>query len=123
MLFALNLHRAEESRWLHDALTFGEITRWSLGRRHDQRPLLRLEHPTHVRTEQVVAHNMLWFHWGNAEADVPHQNVTLPFGSDRDEVFRAICDRLRDVSAPRGEDFLVGPPGNREQGTRGSVIV
>src|SRR2546428_11755425 len=50
-----------EGQWTHDALTFDEITRWSIGRRHDHRPVLRLEHPPHVRVEWVPAHHVLWF--------------------------------------------------------------
>jgi hypothetical protein len=58
-----------------DAISFEEITRWSLGRLHDERPLLRIEHPTHVRMERVAAHSVLWFSWGDAEAEVPHQDL------------------------------------------------
>jgi hypothetical protein len=108
------------SGWRSDAVGFQEVTRWSLGHRHDERPLLRLEHPTHVRTERVAAHKVLWFHWGNAEAEVPYDEVTLAFASKRDAAFRATFDRLRDMNIPRGEDFLVSLPGTREERTRGS---
>jgi len=123
VLFAWELHRADEGRsWFCDAIAFEEVARWSLGHRHDQRPLLRVEHPTHLRTERVPAHNLLWFHWGNAEAEVPHDDVTLAFGSGRDEAFRAIFTRLQHMNIPRGEDFLVAPPGTREERTRGSLL-
>lgn len=122
VLVAWSLSQTPEgSRWFCDALSFEEITRWSVGRRHDERPLLLLEHPTHVRTEWVPAHNVLWFRWGNAEADLPHNDITLAFRSGRDEVFRAICDRLRNMNLPRGEDFLIALPGTREERTRGSA--
>jgi hypothetical protein len=121
LVFAWDLHRAPEgSTWFFDAVGFEEITRWSLGRRHDERPLLRLEHPTHLRTERVAAHNILWFHWGNAEAEVPHDDVTLAFGSERDEAFQATFARLQQMNSPRGEDFLVALPGTREERTRTS---
>ncbi len=61
-----------EGEWAHDALTFDEIARWTLGRRHDHRPLLKLEHPPHVRIEWVPAHGFLWFVWGNASGGVSH---------------------------------------------------
>jgi len=121
LLFAWELHRALEGpSWFCDAIAFEEVARWSLGRRHDERPLLHLDHPTHVRTERVPAHNLLWFHWGNAEAEVVHDDVTLAFGSGRDEAFRAIFTRLQHMNIPRGKDFLVALPGTREERTRGS---
>ena len=59
LLFAWELHRALEGpSWFCDAIAFEEVARWSLGRRHDERPLLHLDHPTHVRTERVPAHNL-----------------------------------------------------------------
>ena len=108
------------SGWHSDAVAFDEIIRWSLGRRHDQRPLLRLQHPTHARSERVAAHRVLWFSWGNAEAEVPHDDITLAFGSDRDQAFQATLDRLKQMNLPRGEDFIVALAGTREERTRGS---
>src|SRR5436190_13477773 len=58
--------------WVCDALAFDEITGYALGRRHDQRPLIRLEHRSIERTEHIPAHRFLWFQWGNAEAPIPH---------------------------------------------------
>jgi hypothetical protein len=106
--------------WRSDAVGFQEVTRWSVGRRHDERPLLRLEHPPHFRPEQVAAHHFLWFAWGDTEADVPHDDVTLAFGSARDEAFQAVIARLEKTDAPRDEDFVVSLPGTREERTRGS---
>jgi hypothetical protein len=106
--------------WRSDAVGFQEVTRWSVGRRHDERPLLRLEHPPHLRPERVAAHHFLWFAWGDTEAEVPHDDVTLAFGSARDEAFRATFDRLQHMNIPRGEDFLISLPGTREERTRGS---
>jgi hypothetical protein len=108
------------SGWHSDAVAFEEVTRWSLGHRHDGRPLLRLEHPTHFRTELVAAHHFLWFAWGNAEAQVPHDEITLAFGTERDEAFRATFNRLQHMNAPRGGDFVVTVPGTREERTRSS---
>lgn len=119
VLFAWEGHR-EGFHWHSDAIAFEEITRWSLGRRHDERPLLRLEHPTHARTERVAAHHFLWFHWGNAEANVPYDHVTLAFASKRDEALLATLDRLQHMNVPRDEDFLIALPGTREERTRGS---
>lgn len=124
VLVAWSLSRTrEESGWFCDAIGFEEITRWSVGRRHDERPMLRLEHPTHLRTERVPAHNVLCFHWGNAEADRPHNDITLSFRSDRDEVFKAIYERLRDMNLARGEDFRIRPPGSRGERKRGAIFL
>jgi hypothetical protein len=120
VLFAWEADLVGGPRWHTDAVAFREVACWSLGRRHDERPLLRLEHPTHVRTEGVAAHNVLWFHWGNAEGAVPHDNVTLAFGSMRDSAFRAIFDRLRQMNIPRSDDFVVSLSGTREERTHGS---
>jgi hypothetical protein len=105
--------------WRSDAVGFQEVTRWSVGRRHDDRPLLRLEHPPHLRPETVAAHHFLWFAWGDSEAEVPHDDVTLAFGSARDEAFQAVIARLEKTDVLRGEDFLVSLPGTREERRRG----
>jgi hypothetical protein len=121
VLFAWDLYRVPDGpSWFGDAIPFEEVARWSLGRRHDERPLLHLEHPTHVRTERVPAHTLLWFHWGNAEAEVLHDDVTLAFAGKRDEAFRATLNRLQYMNIPRGGDFLVALPGTREERTRSS---
>src|SRR5437588_7072656 len=71
ILFAWRLNwPPHQDEWTHDAIAFGEITQWSEGRRHDERPLLRLEHPAHRRLEWVPAHRFLWFRWGNATGEV-----------------------------------------------------
>jgi hypothetical protein len=79
--------------------------------------------PTHLRTEQVAAHHFLWFAWGNAEAQVPHDDITLAFGTERDEAFRATFNRLQHMNTPRRADFVVMLPGTREERTSGSVAL
>jgi hypothetical protein len=106
--------------WTHDALTFQEITRWTVGRRHDHRPVLQLEHPTHVRVEHTIAHRFLWFGWGNAEREVPHGATTFYFSSRRDPVFRAMKGRLELSKAAQGDPFVETLPGTREERVRGS---
>lgn len=107
--------------WTHDALAFEEISRWSKGRRHDHRPLLRVEHPAHRRLEWAPAHRFLWFCWGNATAEISHQETTFSFASRRDPVFRAMSERLELAGAPQGEPFVEVLPGTR--GERVSVGV
>jgi hypothetical protein len=47
--------------WVCSPLAFGEITLWTIGRQHDLRPLLRLEHLPHARIQHVPEHRFLWF--------------------------------------------------------------
>jgi len=115
LLFAWDL---PASGWHSDAISFEEITGWSLGRRHDGRPMLRLEHPTHIRTEHVPAHHVLRFSWGNAEGGVRHDDITLTFAGKRDRAFLAAMDHLQRIDVARGEDFVVAPAGTREERTR-----
>ncbi len=110
-----------DALWTHDALTFEEIERWSIGRMHDHRPLLRVEHPPHGRIAGVPAHPVLGFRPEDIERETPHRDTTFSFRSDRDPVFRAICQRLGKLDLPQGDPFVVVPPGTREQRMRGSV--
>lgn len=106
VLFAWNVvSPSGEDRWFHDALALTEITRWSMGRLHDERPLLRLEHPTRRRREWAPAHRVLRFRWRNGEADVPYGHVTLVFNREGEDVLAVLRDRLLDMRVPRGEDF------------------
>jgi hypothetical protein len=106
--------------WTHNALAFEEIIRWRKGRRHDQRPMLRVEHPAHRRLEWAPAHRFLWFRWGNATAEIWHQETTFSFASRRDPVFRAMSERLELVGPPFGEPFVEVLPGTREERLGGS---
>lgn len=101
--------------WTHDALSFDEITRWSEGRRHDERPLLRLEHPSHRRLEWAPAHRFLWFRWGNATVEIPQQETTFSFASRRDQVLGSMKGRLEIAGAAQGEPFVEVLPGTREE--------
>jgi hypothetical protein len=107
--------------WHADGVEFDEISRWTLGRRHDERPLVRLEHPTRFRTEHVSAHRFLWFAWGNAEAEVRHIDVTLAFGSRRVPSYRALVERLQRLQIARGDDTVAELPGTRAERTKDSV--
>ena len=124
ILFGWQLHWPPHiGEWTHDGLAFEEITRWSEGRRHDERPLLRLQHPAHRRLEWVPAHRFLWFRWGNATAEISHEETTFSFASHRDPVFLAMRGRLELVSATKGEPFVESLPGTREERLDRSMAV
>lgn len=106
--------------WVCSPLAFAEIARWTSGRQHDHRPLLRLEHPPRVRIEHVPEHRFLWFEWGNAEGPVTHTMTTFEFGRDTDPVLVAIREGLERASVPRGEPFVIRPAGTRQERMRGS---
>jgi hypothetical protein len=76
-------------------------------------------------TRRCASHlpfGFLRFTWGNASAEVPHDDVTLTFTSKRDPSFRVLFERLRQLDVPRGDDFVVALPGTREERTRGSHV-
>jgi hypothetical protein len=123
LLFGWELHGSRVGEWTHDALAFDEITGWSEGRRHDVRPLLRLEHPVHRRLDWVPAHRFLWFRWGNATGERPYEETTFAFGSRRSPVLLALKERLELAGVRQGESFVVRLPGTRAERIRGSRAV
>jgi len=106
--------------WTHDALTFTEITRWTLGCEHDGRPLMRLEHPPHRRLEWGPAHRFLWFRWGNRTVEGSHGRTAFSFRNRRDPVLLALSERLSRTDAARGEPFVVRPAGTRKDRMAGA---
>lgn len=120
ILFAWHPITTSAGRWRHDGVAFDEVTRWHVGRRHDGRPMLRLEHPPHLRPVHVPAHRFLWFQWGNAEVDQPHTETTFSFSRSRNPVFAWICARLRRTDAEEGDPFVDAPAGTRAERTAGS---
>ena len=103
--------------WVCEAISFAEITGYALGRRHDQRPLIGLEHRSIERMEHIPKHRFLWFEWGNAEAPVLHETTLLGFGKDSDSVFIAVRDALERAGIIQLEPFVVRPVGTRKERT------
>jgi hypothetical protein len=115
IIFAWHPVTTSDGAWRHDAVAFDEVTRWSMGRRHDGGPMLRLEHPAHARPVQVPGHRFLWFAWGDAEIDEPHTETTFMFGRSRNPVFAWIRDELWRREIPEGEPFVDAPAGTRDE--------
>jgi hypothetical protein len=107
--------------WVCEAISFAQITGYALGQRHDQRPLIRLEHRSIERIEHMPAHRFLWFEWGNAEGPVPHEATLLGFGKDSDPVFVALRDALERRTITQLESFVVRPEGTRKGRTAYSI--
>jgi hypothetical protein len=101
--------------WVCDALPFDEITGYAIGRRHDQRPLIRLEHRSIERTEHISAHRFLWFQWGDTDGPVPHEKTLLGFGRDSDPVFVALRETLQRSPVVQLEPFVIRPDGTRQE--------
>jgi len=107
--------------WVCEALSFAQITGYALGRRHDQRPLIKLEHRSIERIEHMPAHRFLWFEWGDAEGLVRRDTTLLGFGKDSDPVFVALRDALERAAITRREPFVVLPEGTRKERTAYSI--
>jgi hypothetical protein len=101
--------------WVCDSLAFPQIKKWTFGRRHDGRPIMRLEHLPVQRIERVPAHHLLWFAWGNAEASVTHDATLLGFARVSSPVLIALIRSLERASVTQGESFVVRPAGTREE--------
>ena len=110
-----------QGEWTHDSLRFDEIATWRLGRTHDERPIIELEHPVHMRIEHVPAHHFLWWRWGNAEAPIPHTTTRFRFSSDHDPLFGAVALGLMAASVPEGDPFREHPVGTRAERLGGSA--
>lgn len=104
--------------WILDPLRFADVTGWSLGRRHDRRPLLRLEHHQLIRIEHVPARRFLWFRWGNAEGPVTHSTTSMGFGRDTNPVLVAILAEVEGRKIPQGQSFEIRPACDRAERIR-----
>ncbi|MEW6060125.1 MAG: hypothetical protein AB1551_08325 [Actinomycetota bacterium] len=116
-------HPPHRGEWVCSSLAFDQITEWTLGRRHDNRPVLRLEHAPHARMEHVPQHHFLWFRWGDAERPVARTRTTLEFGRATNPVLVAICQSLERAGVHRGEPFAIRPAGTREERKREAPLV
>jgi hypothetical protein len=77
-----------------------------------------LTHPPMTRREQVPAHNVLWFKWGNAEADVTRTQTIFRFSRPTTEAAAALKAALKQLGVHR--DLLSFEERSREERTRGS---
>jgi hypothetical protein len=123
ILWARRLHYPPRTGgWVCESLEFPEIKEWTLGRQHDGRPIMRLEHAPVQRIERVPAHRFLWIRWGDAEAAVTHDTTLLRFGRVSNPVLIALIRSLEQASVTQGEPFVVRPAGTREERTGRSAL-
>lgn len=90
--------------WVCDSLAFSQITGWALGRQHDGRPIIRLEHAP-VR-----------------QGPVPRDTTQLRFDRVSNPVFIALRKALEQSPAAQRESFVLQPDGSREERTRSTSV-
>jgi hypothetical protein len=101
----------------YEEIGLGEITRWTDGTQYS-RYALALSHPPMKRTERVVAHNFLWFHWGDAEAEVIRTTTVFRFSRKDAKVAKALRSLLLERNVPHESVVFHEEP--REERTRAS---
>ncbi len=100
--------------WAHDAIGFDEIPAWSEGRQHDERPILRVAHPPHMRMSGRRPHRFLWFRWGRRESPTPYGQTEFRFRGRQDPVYAAMRTHLLQTRAVQGDPFHEELPGTRD---------
>jgi hypothetical protein len=111
LLFAWRLRWPPHAgEWTHDEVTCDELTRWSEGRSHDQRPILRLEHPVHRRLGSVPGHRFLWFAGGGGPARSRSERRSFRVGSARAPLYLGLLGRLHASDVAVGELFYESVP-------------
>jgi hypothetical protein len=73
----------------HEEIRLDEVTRWASGTQYNCEALV-LTHPPMTRRQWVPAHRILWFKWGNAEADVTRTQTTFRFSRPHTQVAKAL---------------------------------
>jgi hypothetical protein len=101
----------------HEEIPFDEVTRWADGVQYNSY-VLALTHPPMTRREQVAAHNVLWFHWGNAEADVTRTQTIFRFSRSTTAAAAALRAALEQLGVHH--DLLSFKERSRDERTRGS---
>jgi hypothetical protein len=101
----------------HEEIRLDEVTRWADGVQYNAYALA-LMHPPMTRREQVPAYKVLWFKWGNAEADVTRTQTIFRFSRPGTEVAAALRSLLEQRAVPH--DPLSFQERSREDRTRGS---
>ena len=104
----------------HAEIRLDEVTRWATGTQYNCHALV-LTHPAITRRERVPAYRLLWFEWGNADADVTRTETIFRFSRPDTQVAKALHAAL---SARRVEhEQLHFEEKSRADRTRGSHVV
>jgi hypothetical protein len=104
----------------HEEFRLDEVTHWASGTQYNCGALV-LTHPPTTRRQWVPAHRILWFEWGDTEADVTRTQTIFRFSRPDTRVAKALHSAL---SARKvAHEPLHFEEKSREDRTRGSVAV
>jgi hypothetical protein len=104
----------------HDEVRLDEVIRWASGTQYNCEALV-LTHPPITRRQRVPAHKILWFEWGNTEADVARTQTIFRFSRPDTQVAKALHSALSGRKIPH--EPLHFDERSREERTRGSRAV
>jgi hypothetical protein len=104
----------------HSEIRLDDVIRWGSGTQYNCEALV-LTHPPITRRQHVVAHKILWFKWGNSEADVTRTQTIFRFSRPDTEVAKALHPALSGRKIPHNP--LHFQEMSREERTRGSHSV
>jgi hypothetical protein len=101
----------------HEEIRLDEVTRWSSGTQYNCEALV-LTHSPLTRSQWVPAHRILWFRWGDAQADVTRSETVFRFSRPNTDVAQALHEALSTRKVPHKP--LHFEEKTREERTRGS---
>jgi hypothetical protein len=104
----------------HDEIRLDEVTRWASGTQYNCEAMV-LTHSPRTRRQWVPAHRILWFQWGDAEADVTRSETVFRFSRPGTRVAQALHNLLSARRVPHRP--LHFKEKTREERTRGSHAV
>jgi hypothetical protein len=104
----------------HEEIRLDEVTGWASGTQYNCEALV-LTHLPMTRRQRVPAHRILWFEWGNAEADVTRTETIFRFSRPDTQVAKALHSALSARSV--AHEPLHFEERSREERTRGSHVV
>jgi hypothetical protein len=104
----------------HEEILFDEVTRWASGTQYNCEALV-LTHPPMTRRQRVPAHRILWFQWGDAEADITRTQTIFRFSRPDTHVAKALHSAL--LARKVAHESLHFQERSREDRTRGSHAV
>jgi hypothetical protein len=84
----------------HEEIRLDDVGHWAHGTQHGSHAVV-LGHPPMVRRERVPAHRVLWFEWGNSEADVTRTQTIFRFSRPDTAVATALRAALEERGVPQ----------------------
>lgn len=101
----------------HEDIRLDEVIHWAHGRQYNCHALV-LTHPPMTRRQRGPARRILWFKWGEAEADIVRTQTVFRFSRPDTEVAKTIRAALEARNVPRS---CCGLRRSREKRARGAA--